>query len=161
MAPEEHGMQDEQRHAREGVGPTGTPMGEASVRDLIGDLASETSNLIRQEANLAKLEMRQTASAMVRDFLQIGIAAGIAVVGLLVFAAFLVIGLGILLGNVYWASSLIVAALLLLVGGLLAQRAIKDMKQQDLAPQQTQETLHEDQDFAKRKAKEIRDDLKH
>lgn len=133
---------------------TETPLGELFKR-----LTSDTGELIRQEAALAKAEIRETGSALAGDARDMGIAFGLAIAGALALVAFLVIGLGNLLGDRYWLSSLIVGAVALAVGTMMAKHAVNDMKSRSLAPQQTMDTLREDKAWASQQARELSHDL--
>ncbi|HEX7117256.1 MAG TPA: phage holin family protein [Longimicrobiales bacterium] len=124
--------------------------------DLLRELAGESAALVRQEANLARLEMKETASAIARDAVRIGIAIGLAAAGGLALTAFLVLVIGNLLNGAYWAGALIVGALFLLIGGLMAKRAVSDLQHIDVAPDETIETLNEDKRWLQREARDFR-----
>src|SRR5437868_6042078 len=68
----------------------------------------------------------------------------LAMLGVFPLLAFLVIGLGRLMGDYYWLSSLIVAVLCMGIGGSLAIRAYHRMKEKDLTLPHTRETLDEE-----------------
>ena len=127
-------------------------------RDLFRQLADDTNHLVRQEINLAKLEMKQTGEALARDGMKIGIAVALGLVGALALGAFLIIALGALLGN-YWLSALLVGVLFLVVSGLLARAAVSHFKEQSLKPEETIETLREDTAWAKREARDFKREL--
>ncbi|MEO7521438.1 MAG: phage holin family protein, partial [Gemmatimonas sp.] len=114
----------------------------------------------RQEASLAKVEIRDTGAALVGDARNVGIAAGLALAGTLCIVAFLVLALGNLLDGRYWLSALIVGAVALVAGMLLAKNAVNDIKTRGLKPQQTLDTLREDKVWAGQAARELGHDLK-
>lgn len=128
---------------------------ERPLGELFRDLAADGAALMRQEVALAKAELRETTSALTRDLVRIMIAAGVALVGVLALVAFIIVALGDALDN-YWLSSLIVAVVFLVAGGLLARGAMKDMKQQDLKPQATVETLQADKAWAQREMQDLK-----
>ncbi len=118
-----------------------------SLGELFSELAQETSTLVRQEVNLAKVEMSYKAS---RAGKQVGVlAAGgaVAYAGLLAILAALIT----LLDNVMplWLSALLVGIVVAVVGYLLVRRALDALKREDFAPRETIETLKEDQRWAK------------
>lgn len=129
---------------------------EESLGELFRDLADESVELMREEVTLAKLEMKQTATALTKDVVKVVVAASIAAVGGLALVAALIMVLGEILGDAYWAGALIVGALFLLIGGIMAKSAISDMKQRDLKPDETIETLREDKRWAKTEAREFK-----
>ena len=137
----------------------GTSRSDASIGDLFRRLTTDTGELIRQEASLAKAEIRETGSKLAGDAREIGIAIGLALAGSLALVAFLVIGLGNLLGDRYWLSALIVGLVATGVGMMLAKNAVNDMKNRSLKPQQTIDTLKEDKAWAGQQARELSHDL--
>ncbi len=129
--------------------------GEPPIGELFRQLSNDASHLLRQEVALGKAELRETASALGKDAARIGIAAGIAFLGALAAVAFLIVGLGALIGN-YWLSALIVAAVFLGIGGFMASSAISDMRERDLKPTRTIETLQDDAQWAKEEARSVK-----
>lgn len=120
---------------------------DRSLGELFSELAQETSTLVRQEVNLAKVEMSDKASRAGRH---VGIlAAG----GAVAYAGFLAIlaGVIVLLNDVMplWLSALLVGLVVAIVGYLLVKRGLDALKREDFAPRETIETLKEDQEWAK------------
>jgi uncharacterized membrane protein YqjE len=132
---------------------------EPSIGELFKRLGTDTGTLIRAEATLAKAEARETAARLARDAAKVGVAAALALVGVIALSAFLIIGLGMLLGGAWWLSALIVGAVTLGIGAMLVGNAVRDLKTHSLGPQQTIETLKEDKDWAARQMKELKHDL--
>jgi tetrahydromethanopterin S-methyltransferase subunit G len=120
---------------------------ERSLGELFAELSQETSTLVRQEVALAKAEMSQQASRVGKDigFLAVG--------GAILYAGFLVIlaAVTIILAEFmpWWLSTLLVGIVVAGVGFGLVQKGRKDLKQTNLVPQQTIETLKEDKEWAK------------
>src|SRR6202035_2382723 len=85
------------------------------------------------EVQLAKVELKETGSQLAKDSAQVAIAAGLLVVGALPLTAFLVIGLGKLLKDNFWLSSLIVGLVFISVGTVLTMRALKKFKEGDVS----------------------------
>ncbi len=121
---------------------------ERSLGELFGDLARETSVLVRQEVQLAKTEMTQKASAVGKDIGFLAVGGLVAYAGLLALIATLIIILGTL-DVPWWLASLIVALVVLGIGGFLVQRGLNALKHESMAPQQTLQTLKEDRQWAK------------
>ena len=121
---------------------------ERSLGELFSDLASETSNLVKQEVSLAQTEMTQKAVKVGKNvgFLVVGGAVGYA--ALLAFIAALIIGLGNLLGN-YWLASLIVGVVVAIAAAVLILSAMSALKNTQLTPTQTVETIKEDAQWLK------------
>ena len=131
---------------------------EPTLGDLIRRLTTDSSDLLRNEIRLAKTEMREVASAMTKDLVKIGIALGMALVGVLALTAFLIVALGDAIDN-YWLSALIVAVAFLAIGGLLARGAIADMKGREVKPVETVRTLREDKEWARREVQDLKRDI--
>ena len=119
-----------------------------SVGELFKRLSADSTHLMRQEINLAKAELKESSARVGSAASKLGMAVGIAIPGLLALTAFLVIGLGDLIDN-YWASALIVAVVLLAVAGLMAKRAIANLKEGSIGIPETAGTLREDAQWAK------------
>jgi hypothetical protein len=128
---------------------------EPPLGELFRQLSDDATRLVQQELALAKTELRQTGTELVRDGVKIGAAAGLALLGALAATAFLILALGALLGN-YWLSTLIVAVLLLGAAAMIGKPAIDDIRERDLKPTETIATLRADADWAKQEAKAVK-----
>ncbi|MDQ4128584.1 MAG: phage holin family protein [Actinomycetota bacterium] len=120
---------------------------ERSLGELFSELAQETSTLVRQEVQLAKTEMTQKASRVGKDIGFLAAGGAVAYAGLLAILA----GIIVLLGQAIpmWLSALLVGLVVAGVGYFLVRRGLDALKQEDLAPRQTIETLKEDGQWIK------------
>ncbi len=120
---------------------------DRSLGELFSELAQETSTLVRQEVNLAKVEMSEKASRAGRHAGVLAAGGALAYAGLLAILA----GVIVLLNNIMplWVSALLVGLVVAVVGYLLVRRALDALKREDFAPRETMETLKEDQRWAK------------
>lgn len=132
---------------------------EPSIGELLKRVTTDTSELMRQEVALAKAEMRQSLATLARDSAKAAIGMGVALVGVLALAAFLIAGLGSLLDGRYWLSALIIGVVFLAMGIVLARNALADIKRRGLVPDQTAESLRGDAAWAKREAAEVKREL--
>lgn len=156
-------MEATQRHdprpsaVREGNGrPRLHP--DESVGNLLKQISTDSTHLIRQEIALAKLELRESVSAAGKSAAQLGIALGVAIPGMLSLVAFLVIALGDLMNGNYWASALIVGVACLALAGVLARRAIANVKGK-LGIPETTGTLRDDAAWAQREVQSFKREL--
>jgi len=107
--------------------------------ELFSDFTRETTTLVRQEIDLAKAEIADSAKEVGKDA---GLVAGggiTAHIGLLGLVAAAILGLGEAIP--YWASALIVGAVLLAIGaglGLYGQKRLKEVR---LAPKRAIESV--------------------
>lgn len=115
---------------------------DKSLGELLSDLTSDLSTLMRQEVELAREEVRVEARKASKGVAAFG---GAAVVGLLAGAA-LVLTLGFLLDVALpaWVAFLIVTAVLALVAAVLARHGQARMRTVDPKPDKTIQTLKED-----------------
>lgn len=128
---------------------------EPPIGELFRQLSNDASHLIRQEVALGKAELRETASALAKDATKIGVALTVAWLGALALVAFLIVGLGALVGS-YWAAALIVAVVFLGAGAALGYSAISDLRDRELKPERTIESLQDDAQWAKREARSVK-----
>jgi drug/metabolite transporter (DMT)-like permease len=115
---------------------------DRSLGELLAELSRETGQLVRKEVELATTEM--TAKATKASAAAGVVAAGGALVhaGLLVLLAAIVIALA-QVGVSPWLSALIVAIVTMVVGYMLVNRGIAQMRRTSLAPTQTIQELKE------------------
>ncbi|MFF8382520.1 MULTISPECIES: phage holin family protein [Streptomyces] len=120
---------------------------DTSIGDLISDISADVSQLVRDEIELAKAEIKEESTKAGKAMGMLG-GAG--------YAGHLVLLLGSLtlifaLGNVMdlaWAA-LIVTALWAVVGAVLYTTGRKRMRTVNLKPEQTMESLKEDARWAR------------
>lgn len=121
---------------------------EKSLGALLGDLARETSTLVRQEVQLAKVETTEKIVTLARASVMLVIGG---VIGFVAFEV-LVAALVLKLCQSYSPplAALIVGGVLLLMAGVLALMGVFSLRKGvDPMPRQTIETLKEDAQWAK------------
>ena len=121
---------------------------ERSLGDLFSDLSRETTTLVRQEVQLAKAELTQSATEAARGIGMLVAGGAVAYAGLLFVLLAIVFGL-IEAGWDAWLSALVVGLVVVAIGTVLVLRARESLKPANLAPQKTVETLKEDAAWAK------------
>ena len=119
--------------------------------DLFGDLATDMSNLVRQEITLAKVEVTQKAKYVGRNVGYLIIGGAVAYAALLAIIAAIIMLLAKVLPN--WGSALIVGVVVGGIGWLLIGKAMTALQQADLTPRETVETLKEDATWMKEQIK--------
>jgi hypothetical protein len=121
---------------------------ERSLGDLFGDLASETSTLVRQEVALAQTEMVHKATKVGKNvgYLVVGGAVGYAA------ALAMIAGIIILLGTVIpvWASALLVGVVISAIAFFMISSALTELRKTDPVPRNTVETIKEDAKWLKK-----------
>lgn len=124
---------------------------ERSLGELFGDLARDTGLLVRQEVRLATTEMTHKVTRVGQSLGFLVAGGAIAYAGFLVLLAALILGLG-RLGLPWWVAALLVGIVVGGAGALMLQRGLASLKQTDLVPRQTIETLKEDAEWVKEQA---------
>lgn len=125
---------------------------ERPIGELVRDLSEQTSTLVRQELELAKVELTQKGK-------QAGVGAGMfggaGAVALLALGALTACVIALLdKGMATWLAALIVAVVYAAIAGVLALMGRQRIKQAGpAAPEQTIETVKEDVQWAKTQAK--------
>ncbi len=120
---------------------------EQSLGELFGEFTAEMRTLVRDEVDLAKVEMSNKMTQVKKDIAYVAVGGLIAYAGLLGLAAFFIIIIGD--GIPLWASALIVSIVVGGIGYLFVQKGISDLKSRIFVPQQTIETLKEDRQWLK------------
>jgi uncharacterized membrane protein YqjE len=127
---------------------------EQGIGDLVKELSSQVSTLVRQEVELAKAEVGEKGK---KAGVGAGMFGGAGVAALLMLAsltAFLILVLQIVLPE--WAAALIVTILWGLVAGVLALQGRQKMQEMGKpVPEQTIETVKEDIQWAKHPTKSV------
>ena len=121
------------------------PKQERSVGELLSELATETTALVRAEVKLATTEMTQKAAVAGKQAAVIAVGSTLAAVSLLVLLSALVLGLGTLIPM--WASALLVGAVVGVVAGIVIQVGVAALKRVDPTPQQTIKSLEENRQW--------------
>lgn len=113
---------------------------ERSLGELFGDLTRETTELVRREINLARVEMTEKATQIGKDLGMLAAGGIVALGGLLTLVAFLVLGLSAL-GMAPWASALLVGLVLTGIGAGVAKSGLDKLRNVDPVPHQTMDAL--------------------
>jgi putative superfamily III holin-X len=116
---------------------------DRSLGDLFADLVRELGELVRQEVQLAKAELRQNAAQAGRAIAALVVGGAIVYGGVLALLAAAILGLG-QAGLPWWLAALLVGVIVVVIGALVTARARAALQTTALAPQQTIETLKED-----------------
>ncbi len=137
-----------QRRTRRGrIGDGVADARDRPIGELVKDLSSQTSTLVRKEIELARAELQEKGKVAGKGA---GMLAGAAVFGLLAMGA-LTAGLIALLDKAMatWVAALIVMALWAIVAAVLAKAGQSALKRATPPAPQTVETVKEDIQWAK------------
>lgn len=118
------------------------------IGELLKQLATETSTLVRQELELAKAEMREKAGKAGPGVGMWGVGGLTALLALGSLTAFVILALDAAMPN--WLAALIVALVYAAITGVLYLRGKRRVEEAGApVPEKTIETLKEDVQWAK------------
>jgi uncharacterized membrane protein YqjE len=128
---------------------------DASIGELVKQLSDVTSRLVRQEAALAKVELREKGKEAARGAGLLGAAGMLAVFAFGLFSAFLVLLLGQWMD--WWLAALIVAAAYAVIAAVLGLVGRSHVRRATPpTPEEATESVKEDVQWAKTRAKSAR-----
>lgn len=125
--------------------------GDRPISAVFQDILQNTQEIIRSEVSLAKAELREEASKAVSSAL---LVIGGAIVGSLasVFALWTIV-FALALSWPMWAASLLVAAALAAVGGVLLAMGVRRLTRVHPIPERTVETMKENVEWVRASSK--------
>jgi hypothetical protein len=115
---------------------------DRSLGELLAELSRETTVLVRKEVELATTEMSAKLKTAGTQAGVIAAGGALAHAGLLVLLAAIVVGLAEM-GLSTWLAALIVAAVVMVGGYVLANQGLSTLRRTSFTPVQTMETLKE------------------
>ena len=121
----------------------------ATIKDTVNRLTHGFSELARQEVELAKVELRGTAHEVARDSSLAATGLGLALVGLMSLVAAAILALSLLVPA--WAAALIMGVVVLAIAGVVSKLGIDKLRDADLAPHQTMQSMEENKRWLKEK----------
>ena len=130
---------------------------ERSIGQLLKELTSETSTLLKQEVDLAKTEMSEKASRVGANLGEVAVGGAVAFLGAIALLLAVIYGLAAILNNFLspetasWLAPLIVGGILAAVGYSLIKKALETLKRESLAPEKTTKSLQENKEWLKQK----------
>jgi hypothetical protein len=140
-----------ERLARGTVGEPAPPGGDTTdlpIGELLKRASEQTSRLVREELHLAQLEMQQKAKHAGIGAGMLGAAGIVALFGVAVLIAFVVLLLATAMDA--WLAALIVAVVLLAVAGGMALAGKQQVAEATPAkPEQAIDSVHDDIDEIK------------
>jgi len=144
------------RRARNGPGTGREATGSEpeSLGTIVTGIVEDLQGIVRGEVQLAKTELKEDASAIGRAATLIAIAAMVGLVGF----SFLMLGVTYLLNKSLqmWLSAGIVGVVLLIIALIAAMVGKNQLSAANLKPQQTIDSLKEDQEWTSRQIKSVK-----
>jgi hypothetical protein len=134
----------------------GTDVSEVSVGELVSQVTTDLSTLMRQELELAKAEVKAEVKQGGKAAGMLGGAGGAGYFAILFLSLTIMFALAELFGEgpgAHAVAALIVTVLYGIAAAVLFLRGKKEMQQVSPTPTQTVETLKEDVQWAKTRSK--------
>lgn len=129
-----------------------------SIVDLLRQLRDDTTQLIRDEVNLAKTEAREIGTRTLRNVAYVALGGAVALAGALVLLFGLAHWLSALFAERGMSSSasnllgfLVVSLVVLAIGAGMLSKGLKTLSGSELKPTRTARSLREDKQWAKEK----------
>jgi hypothetical protein len=131
------------------------------LTELFRELRDETTDLVRNEVKLAKIEIAEKVSRVGRNsaYTAVGGVIASAALVILMFAATAGVYVGLVeaadLDNMTagWLAPLIVGGLGAIIGYILIHKGIHTITHESLVPERTADTLREDKEWIERKVR--------
>ena len=120
---------------------------ERSLGDLFSELAADTGVLVRQEVALAQVEISAKATRVGKQVGYLAVGGAIGYAGVLAIMAGIIMGLSYFIPA--WAAALLVGALVGAASFFLISSAIERLKNTNLKPEETVESIKEDAEWLK------------
>jgi uncharacterized membrane protein YqjE len=117
---------------------------DRSIGELFGQLSQDMTLLVRQEVQLARTEMSEKLSKLTTNLISVGAGGFVAYLGGLALVAALILAIRDLANISLAWSALIVGAVLAIIGYVMLQRGLKELKAGELAPRRSVENIKED-----------------
>jgi uncharacterized membrane protein YqjE len=128
-----------------------------SIGELLGELRDDASSLLRQEVELAKSELKESAQRVFRDIAILAVGGLILVLASIAITIGLSAGMYVLIDLVapewaaMWLGPLAAALILGAVGAILIQVGRKRLRGERLSPDLTKETMKENKEWIREK----------
>ncbi len=136
-----------------GTQPVQRGSDQESLGDLFSALTTDLSTLVQEEVALARTEIQETVTKAISS--AVGVIAGgvIAYAGLIMLLIAAAFALASVIDS-FWLASLIVGLIVIIVGAILLVSGINTLKNLNVVPQKTVQTLKDDAQWAKEEVNE-------
>jgi len=127
-----------------------TADGEPSLGTLVMGLTDDLTTLVRKEVDLAKAELQENLQEGAKAGGAVAAGGMVAYAGLLLILAAIAIALGDWWNN-YWLSAAVVGLITGIIGWVMLNGGLNQLKQVSLVPHKTISSLESDAKMAKEK----------
>jgi len=127
-----------------------TADGDPSLGDLVMGLTDDLTTLVRKEVELAKAELQENIQEGAKAGGMVAAGSMVAYAGLLLILAAIAVALGDWWNN-YWLSAAVVGLVTGIIGWVMLNGGLNQLKQVSLVPHKTISSLESDAKMAKEK----------
>jgi hypothetical protein len=130
---------------------------ERSIGELLREVSNDIATLFRQEIDLAKAELSEKGRHVGKNVASLAVGGAVCFAGGLALLAAVVNLVGWLIAEIssaelaVWLAPLLVGVVLAFVGYGMIGKAMKALRTEGLAPEQTTQTLQENKEWLKEK----------
>ncbi len=134
---------------------TPEPPSPESLGTIITGIVQDLQEVVRGEVQLAKTEIKEDVSSLGKSVAAIAAGAFLALVGFM----FVMLGVTYLLNKAMqmWIAAGLVGVVLLIIGIIAAMVGKNQMSAANLKPEKTIDSLKEDQEWASRQIKSVKE----
>jgi uncharacterized membrane protein YqjE len=125
------------------------PVEDRSLGELFGALTQDLGMLVRQETQLAKVEIQEKLARATRDLVSLAAGGLVAWIGGLAVVTALILLLIQPVGLAPWLAALVVGVVLAVIGAVMLRGGLRDLRQMDPAPRRTVESIKGDIELVK------------
>lgn len=111
------------------------------IPDLISRLSDDSKRLVRDEVQLAKLELSESMKRSARGGMWLGVAFGFAVVGLVALTLLAATLIGRLAAGHMWVGALVTGIIELIVATVLIKRGVSTLGAPSYSLERTRKTI--------------------
>ena len=126
---------------------------DPGLTGLVGQLMTDTSELVRGEVSLARAEMRESVNDAKAGLISLVAGAVVLLAGLPVLMIALAYGITAMTGLALGWSLLLVGLVFSIIGAIMLKTASSKMSAENLAPSRTAEALSKDGRMVKEHAR--------
>jgi len=123
---------------------------DKSTTGLLSTLSDDVGGLIRSELKLAKSEMKESVSDVKAGAVSLTVGTAILVPGVTLLIASIVMMVEAFTGLAMWSSTLLVGAIVTIIGALLLTSANSKLSVDNIVPSRTQSALEKDANLVER-----------
>jgi len=127
-----------------------TADGDPSLGELVMGLTDDLTTLVRKEVELAKAEVQESVQEAAKAGGMVAAGGLVAYAGLLLILAAIAVALGDWWNN-YWLAAAVVGLVTGIVGWVMLNGGLNQLKQVSLVPHKTISSLESDAKMAKEK----------